>query len=160
MADKKIHVNRCLTPHIDAFTRVREHIHTQAATRLCCGLPKNCVEQDKADNTYKTRDEKRIIRYSPTANVLHIQLQVVIEQVTACLESRLSPVRRSPGLHRSYSRSHTIHMQCERAWQKMSRIFARGFGKRCCEHLEAGSHSALWRLLYPIPQRSSSCCGK
>jgi hypothetical protein len=34
MADKKIHVEKCLTPHIDAFTWVREHIHTQAATRL------------------------------------------------------------------------------------------------------------------------------
>ena len=34
MADKKIHVDRYLTPHIDAFTRVREHIHTRAATRI------------------------------------------------------------------------------------------------------------------------------
>ena len=43
-----------------------------------------------ADNTYKTRDEKRIIRYSRTVNVFHIQLQVVFEQVTACLEGRWS----------------------------------------------------------------------
>ena len=39
--------------------------------------------------------------------------------------------RRSLGLHRPYSGFYTIHMQCERAWQKMSRAFFTPFGKRC-----------------------------
>jgi hypothetical protein len=48
-----------------------------------------------------------------------------------CLEGRRSRSRRSFGLHRPYSRFYTIHMHCERAWQKMSRAFFTPFGKRC-----------------------------
>jgi hypothetical protein len=50
---------------------------------------------------------------------------------------------RSLVLHRPDSRFHTVHMQCERAWQKMSHAFFTPFGKRCCEHLEAGGHAAV-----------------
>jgi len=50
-------------------------------------------------------------------------------------------------------------MQCERAWQKMSRAFFTPFGKRChvflpmmrgkscCEHLETGGHTAVHIIL-------------
>jgi hypothetical protein len=74
---------------------------------------------------------------------------------SACLEGRRSRHRRSIGLHRPYSRFHTVYMQCERAGQKMSRAFFTPFGKTChvflpmmrgkscCEHLEAGGHAAV-----------------
>ena len=76
-----------------------------------------------------------------------------LEPATACLEGRQSRSRRSPGLHRPYSRFHTIHLHYERAWQKMSHAFFSPFGKTChaillvmhgksrCEHLEAGGHA-------------------
>ena len=54
-----------------------------------------------------------------------------LEPATACLEGRRSRSRRSPGLHRPYSRFHTIYLQCERAWQKMSRAFFTLLGKTC-----------------------------
>jgi len=54
-----------------------------------------------------------------------------LEPATACLEGRRSRSRRSLGPHRPYSRFYTIRMQCERAWQKMSRAFFMPFGKTC-----------------------------
>jgi hypothetical protein len=54
-----------------------------------------------------------------------------LEPATACLEGRRLRSRRSPGLHRPHSRFYKMYMQCERAWQKMSRAFFRAFGKRC-----------------------------
>jgi hypothetical protein len=34
--------------------------------------------------------------------------------------------------------------------QNMSRVFARKFGKRRCEHLEAGGHTAEHTIPYPL----------
>jgi len=51
--------------------------------------------------------------------------------LTTCLEGRRSCSRRSPALHRPYSRFHTVYTQCERAWQKMSCTFFTPFGKTC-----------------------------
>jgi len=60
-----------------------------------------------------------------------LERETGLEPATACLEGRLSHNRRSIGLHRPYSRFYTVHMQCERAWQKMSRAFFTPFGKTC-----------------------------
>jgi len=54
-----------------------------------------------------------------------------LEPATACLEGRRLRSRRSFGLHRPYSRFYMIHMQCERAWQKLLRAFFLLFGKTC-----------------------------
>jgi hypothetical protein len=53
------------------------------------------------------------------------------QRATACLEGRRLQDHRSLGIHRPYSRFYKMYMQCERAWQKMSRAFFRAFGKRC-----------------------------
>jgi hypothetical protein len=50
---------------------------------------------------------------------------------SACLEGRRLHSRRSPDIHQPYSRFNTVHVQCERAWQKMSRSFFSPFGKTC-----------------------------
>jgi hypothetical protein len=57
--------------------------------------------------------------------------QEVFEPATACLEGRRLRSRRSLDLHRPYSRFHTVHVQCERAWQKLSRAFFSPVGKTC-----------------------------
>ena len=54
-----------------------------------------------------------------------------LEPATACLGSRWSQYRRSPDLHRPHSRFYKVYIQCERAWQKMSRAFFTPFGKTC-----------------------------
>jgi hypothetical protein len=54
-----------------------------------------------------------------------------LEPATACLEGRRLRSRRSLVLHRPYSRFHTVYVQCERPWQKMSRAFFTPFGKTC-----------------------------
>jgi len=51
--------------------------------------------------------------------------------VTACLEGRWLLDRRSPGVHRLSWGFHTICLQCEWAWQKMSRAIFTSFGKTC-----------------------------
>ena len=54
-----------------------------------------------------------------------------------------------------------MYMQCERAWQKMSRVFyalrqnmsrvfARDFGERCCEHHVAVGHTAEQTIPSPL----------
>jgi len=43
-----------------------------------------------------------------------VERETGLEPATACLEGRLSQDRRSPDLHRPYSRFYTIHKQCER----------------------------------------------
>ncbi len=53
------------------------------------------------------------------------------EPATACLEGRQLRSRRSLDLYRPYSGFHTIHLHCERAWQKMSRAFFVPLGKTC-----------------------------
>ena len=54
-----------------------------------------------------------------------------LEPATACLEGRRLRSRRSLDLHRPDSRFHTVYLQCERAWQKMSHAFFSPFGKTC-----------------------------
>src|SRR5258708_30696061 len=51
-------------------------------------------------------------------------------------------------LHRPYSGFHTMHMQCERDWQKMSRVFANNFSKRRYQHHETQRHISIQILLY------------
>src|SRR5258708_40182631 len=60
-----------------------------------------------------------------------LERETGLEPATACLEGRWLRSRRSLDLHRPYSRFHTIHVQRERDWQKMSRAFFTPFGKRC-----------------------------
>src|SRR6266705_4466114 len=98
-------------------------------------------------------------RRACTETVYTFERETGLEPATACLEGRLSHNRRSIGLHRPYSRFYTVHMQCERAWQKMSRAFFTPFGKichvflpmmrgkSCCEHLETGGHTAVHIIL-------------
>ena len=70
-----------------------------------------------------------------------------LEPATACLEGRRLRSRRSFGLHRPYSRFYTVHVQCERARQKMSRAFFSRFGKTCHVFFSAISAKNVARIL-------------
>src|SRR6266567_5228612 len=69
----------------------------------------------------------------------HLTSDSAISSNSPCCKTWWPPLA-CPGLpfrslsldfHRPYSRFHTMHMQCERVWQKMSRAFFTPFGKRC-----------------------------
>ena len=75
--------------------------------------------------------------------------KVEFKLVTACLEGRRSHNRRSFGLYRPYSRLHTICLQCERAWQNMSRVFASILAKSVA-HIPRQEVTLLYTL-YRIP---------
>ena len=71
--------------------------------------------------------------------------------------------RRSLALHRPDSGFYTVHVQCERAWQKMSRAFFARFDKRCHVFLPlisaknvASSSGQAVTLLYLLYLLSSS----
>ena len=60
-----------------------------------------------------------------------VERETGLEPAIACLEGRRLRYHRSLDLHRPYSRFYTVHVQCERAWQKMSRSYFSPFGKTC-----------------------------
>ena len=72
-----------------------------------------------------------------------VERETGLEPATACLEGRRLRYRRSLDLHRPYSRFYTVHVQCERAWQNMSRAFFSLFGKTRCSQLGTGGHAAV-----------------
>jgi hypothetical protein len=81
-------------------------------------------------------------------------MKVEFKLVAVCLEGRVLQKHRSLDLHRPDSRFYTVHVRCERAWQKLSRVFsavrqnlsrvfAADFGKKRCEQLGTGGHAAV-----------------
>src|SRR5260370_41692242 len=92
-----------------------------------------------------------------------LERETGLDPATACLEGRRLRSRGSLAIHRPYSRFHTVHMHCERAWQKMSRAFFAPFGKTCHVFLPlisakdvASNSGQAVTLLYTLYLLSSS----